>query len=617
MLRATVKPLAKAITVGLSHQGGANAFVFHAITYDPDTYEMLGVKTGTGGLTEGSTSTRYAPDHENVYRAYGSGEVAYSGGRQVTNLLTYSEDFSNAAWTTSNVTLSHGKTDPNGGTTATRVTATADNGLCYQNVTTELGEPTVFSVWVRRISGSGAIRLYYGSGSSSTSLTITDTNWKRYTVSNASVADVSGRFGVRIVGNGDVIEIAFSQGELSTGRSDTTTPSEYVPTTTAAATKTYANTNGNSVASNVVTEAVGAALAEAPYAMATPTLTNSLTYSTPDAVNWSETGTSVIGAAATGLDGGQTAVVLTDDDGSSVETVADTLTIADDSNTNVARVWVDKDADTSRFPLFTWAFSGGTGVSHEVALNTSTGATAESGTGSHDVRDAGNWWEVLIALPNNGTGNTTGTLTIAPANAASLTVTPAAATTGSITCGGCEAHTNSSIAAVRGAGFVATSGAPVTQTASALSFDDANHDDTQGAWYAEHLSYGFDASVGIGFIGLANPSLLYTNSSQNLRSADGTTSITATGLLNDMSVSGTSNKIGLVYGDGNFRVNGNGTYSAASAYDGAFNNTLLKIAICTQQNPANATSTTQLIRNIRRYDLDYTAAQAQIDELMT
>ena len=78
--------------------GGGATLAFHALTPDSSTYEMLGVSTGTGDLTTTHTSTIYAQDHEGVYRGFGANEPVWEGGRVVTNLLMYSEDFSFSAY---------------------------------------------------------------------------------------------------------------------------------------------------------------------------------------------------------------------------------------------------------------------------------------------------------------------------------------------------------------------------------------------------------------------------------------------------------------------------------------------------------------------------------------
>ena len=97
------------IKTGSGAGGGATGPAFHALTYDPDTYEMLGVKTGTGDLTTTHADTLYAPDYEGVQRAFGADEPVWAGGRVVDKSLIYSDDFSNARWAVFNTTLFTGR----------------------------------------------------------------------------------------------------------------------------------------------------------------------------------------------------------------------------------------------------------------------------------------------------------------------------------------------------------------------------------------------------------------------------------------------------------------------------------------------------------------------------
>jgi hypothetical protein len=404
MLRATVKPLAKAITVGLSHQGGADAFVFHALTYDPDTYEMLGVKTGTGDLTEARTgsSTAYTTDGTNTWvQTIGANEPNWNKARRVENLLTYSNDFSNAIW---KLDGGQGSKDgvqagigPNGEDAMefTLHPSSSTAGFYHNTITQSAGDKSVISIWVRAVSGTQTIRLE-SSGILSPDITVTET-WKRlsHAVTSAGASARIFRLANGSSVAGQNIYVCNAQGEDTAGRASTT-PSEYVPTTTAAAAKSFASTNGNSVASNVVTEAVGAPLASVPYLLAHPAATNSLTYSLPDAVNWTETGTSVVGANTTGMDGASdSAVILTDDDTGTQEAVYDDTTVPNDSNVNLFRVFVAKDSDQTRFPRFNLQLRNGTLQQIAVQLNTQTGATsttASTGTVAADVRDTGAGW---------------------------------------------------------------------------------------------------------------------------------------------------------------------------------------------------------------------------------
>jgi hypothetical protein len=124
------------------------------------------------------------------------------------NLLTYTEDFSNAAWTKSGITPTYGASDPDGGNTATSLKATVATGQIYRNLPSEtLGIQTV---WLRRKTGAGGVLLY--NGTATIPLTITS-SWAPF-----SLALVTKTYYVlNIVMNtiGDEIDIWHPQVEQS------------------------------------------------------------------------------------------------------------------------------------------------------------------------------------------------------------------------------------------------------------------------------------------------------------------------------------------------------------------------------------------------------------------
>jgi hypothetical protein len=154
-----------------------------------------------------------------------------------TNLLTYSQDFSNAVWVKSaGATLTHSQTDPNGGTTASRLqmpsgtsnflAASAISGLTN-------GGKYTHSVYMKSNTGSTqSVRLLDGvrgvaGGSLTASVT---TSWQRFDV---VITTASTSAGLQIDNNAGTfandILIAFAQTEESDfGATD------YIATTSAA-----------------------------------------------------------------------------------------------------------------------------------------------------------------------------------------------------------------------------------------------------------------------------------------------------------------------------------------------------------------------------------------------
>jgi hypothetical protein len=118
------------------------------------------------------------------------------------NLLLRSQDYS-ATWTVTNLTPVTGKTAPDTTSTATEFTATAANAVLTQGFTAIAGSYT-FSVFLRRVTGSGDIQIAADNGTWTTKA-ITGT-WARYDVTQ-TVAAGSKTAGVRVVTDTDAIEV--------------------------------------------------------------------------------------------------------------------------------------------------------------------------------------------------------------------------------------------------------------------------------------------------------------------------------------------------------------------------------------------------------------------------
>lgn len=145
-----------------------------------------------------------------------------------TNLALHSRDLTNAVWSGTTVTTAKNAVGADGvASGATRITATAASGTVLQALS-HASQSRVFSAYIRRVTGTGAIQLTTNGG----------TNWDTVTITNnytqvASVARTvaSGTIGIRLAVSGDVIEVDFTQGEVGPVA---TSP---IPTTTASATR--------------------------------------------------------------------------------------------------------------------------------------------------------------------------------------------------------------------------------------------------------------------------------------------------------------------------------------------------------------------------------------------
>lgn len=333
---------------------------------------------------------------------------------------------------------------------------------------------------------------------------------------------------------------------------------------------------------------------------------------------WDETGTAVAAFDAVGLEGAaNTASTLTDDDGAAFEFVLENITIPDDSNSIVCRVFLKKDEDETRFPEIRLRLVNGTEQNIAYQINTKTGADnvrISTGSVNSEVNLQGDWWELLIEVTNNSTGNISGQVIIYPARATSLGELTNSAT-GSIIVGNVELHLNKTIAQVRGSTPIFTSGSTVSVDATDLSFDDANHADLEGAYFCEVKSVGLSSSDITGLVGVGGSGRML-HCTNNFRSFDGVNN--TQGPVITLAPDDTEYKVGMAYGDSLKRVNTDDVFGAEDAYDGVFNNSLSKMAIFTDNSfSGGEIPVVALMRNLRRYDLPYLAAQAKIEELMS
>ena len=147
-------------------------------------------------------------------------EVAYTLTQSV-NLLLYSQLFSNAAWSATSATLTSGQIDPTGGTTAFTMTATGANATVLQALTGLTSANRVFSIYVKRKTGTGAVSITTD-GTNYATITTTGT-WTRFEATRATSGSVN--VGIKLATSGDEVYIAWAQYELGS------TASTYTQTT--------------------------------------------------------------------------------------------------------------------------------------------------------------------------------------------------------------------------------------------------------------------------------------------------------------------------------------------------------------------------------------------------
>jgi hypothetical protein len=198
------------------------------------------------------------------------GEVRVQVARRVQNLLP-SSDFTSgtypSGWGTTTATVTTGITDPFGGTRAVTLTATAGNG----NVSTaplNSYSAGMNVVWIKRRIGTGTINLYRPSASADDVTAQVTTSWKRFASTVSATNGGRGYFIVELATSGDAVDLAYPMQVDVTGATNQNPPEdvsvgfESAPYHGAGvdSVKYFDTLNGNTVSSNVITEATGAAI---------------------------------------------------------------------------------------------------------------------------------------------------------------------------------------------------------------------------------------------------------------------------------------------------------------------------------------------------------------------
>jgi hypothetical protein len=149
-----------------------------------------------------------------------------------TNLALQASDLTNASWTKTTMTTALTATGPDGvANSATTCTASAGNATALQAITSG-SAARITSVWLKRRTGTGNVDLTQDNGTTWTTQTITS-SWARYSLT--SVTSANPTIGIRLVTNGDAVDVAIFQHELGAFITSS------IPTTSATVTRAADN----------------------------------------------------------------------------------------------------------------------------------------------------------------------------------------------------------------------------------------------------------------------------------------------------------------------------------------------------------------------------------------
>jgi hypothetical protein len=544
------------------------------ISFSADLKTTVVPNYGTGSATFTRATVATVSDHEGVLRSCLSGEARFQGARRVRNLVSVvgakSEDYSAGGWTkfgTASVT----------GTNTINLPANSDR------VYTTVSSVVTGDVYVVRavLSGSGTVKFGFGTAAN-TLITVTLTSTPTtYSVTHTA----SGATGVFFLAYRDgttatEVTANYAQIENVTGQS-IQTPGEYVSVGVLSSpfhgamvdgVKYFTTTNGNTVASNVVTEASGSPISSATLlgylAEGAGTQLVTPTASIRDMTNaaWVKGATMTAALTGTGVDGVTNSCSrLTGGAVAATNTAFQTLVAAASSRTYSC--YIKRVTGTGTINITQDGGSTYTDITSQINSSTFTrvslNASVLNAAFGVQIVTSG---DVILVDFNQFESGTFATSPMASAGAArnaDVLTYPFA--------GNASASVGSAYAEVSTL-WSSTPGV----TATAISFGASN----------ELMNCGSGSAPTV------------------IRSTDGTTTVTKSSLS---SMATAIRKRGLSYGAGGQIITGDGATVATGAFDGDMGSTAIGVG-CRTDGAAQWKGT---IRNVRIYSSQLSASQLQ------
>ncbi len=263
-----------------------------APSFQADLKNTLALQAGVGAPTFTRATAATVTDFEGLIKTVKSGEARFEGARRVENKIT-TPNIADASWTKQkggtgvDPIVTYGQTDPFGGATASRLQLNRGNGntasdfsdvyFNYDYSSSSTAKNGVIRIAVKSNTGSNQIFGLIGDTlNSSVVWRIATTAWQTFSLGVTSTSafnnlEIASWGSYPTSTNSLDLLVAFPQAEITTGQSNQN-PSEYVSTGVLSApyhgagvdgVQYFTTQNGNTVASNVVTEAVGTPIPDA------------------------------------------------------------------------------------------------------------------------------------------------------------------------------------------------------------------------------------------------------------------------------------------------------------------------------------------------------------------
>lgn len=167
--------------------------------------------TGDFDFTRSTTATRINSSGNVESVAANLARIDYTGGTgqillepQTTNLLTYSEDFSQ--WSAgSTITLESGFSAPDGTNNAYKLTKTG-TAQPYLIFNASLTTSSTRSIFAKTVSGTGTVNLLSHNSNTNNLFTLTE-NWQRFDVTSSNSTGVANFYAVDFRGSSSLSEI--------------------------------------------------------------------------------------------------------------------------------------------------------------------------------------------------------------------------------------------------------------------------------------------------------------------------------------------------------------------------------------------------------------------------